>query len=65
MTEEYGENDINKDIQLLQNYLPQDTYFRHSDIDLFINITITQIFNFKTLLSEELNNFILENYGSD
>ena len=65
MTEEYGENDINKDIQLLQNYLPQDTYFRHSDIDLFINITITQIFNFKTLLSEELNNFILENYGSN
>ena len=65
MSGEFGENDLNKNIRLIVEYLPQETYFRHSDIDLFINITITQLFNFKTLLTEELNNFIQENYGSN
>ena len=48
----------------LDKFLPQERYYRHSDIDLFINITITQILNFKTLLTEELNLFIQENFLS-
>ena len=59
-----GEIDLNvKD--RLDKFLPQERYYRHSDIDLFINITITQILNFKTLLTEELNLFIQENYSSN
>ena len=55
MSGEFGENDLNKNIRLIVEYLPQETYFRHSDIDLFINITITQLFNFKTLLNRYSN----------
>ena len=48
-----------------KEYLPQKYYYRHSDIDLYVNLTITQILNFKTLLTDELNLFIQENYSSN
>ena len=60
-----GEIDLNIKDRLVDEFLPQETYYRHSDLDLFINITITQILNFKTLLTEELNLFVQENYGSN
>ena len=65
MSDSLGEIDLNIRTYLVDNFLPQETYFRHSDIDLFINITITQILNYKTLLTEELNSYIQENYGSN
>ena len=65
MSDSLGEIDLNIRTYLVDNFLPQETYFRHSDIDLFINITITQILNYKTLLTEELNLYIQENYGSN
>ena len=65
MSDRLGEIDLNIKSTLVEEFLPQETYFRHSDIDLFINITITQILNYKTLLTEELNNFIQENYSSN
>ena len=51
--------------RLINEYLPPKFYHRHSDIDLFINITITQILNYKTLLTDELNEFIIKNYGTN
>ena len=60
-----GDIDLNIKDRLVDEFLPQETYYRHSDLDLFINITITQILNFKTLLTEELNLFVQENYGSN
>ena len=51
--------------RLVDSFLPQESYYRHSDIDVFINITITQILNYKTLLTDELNIFVQENYSSN
>ena len=51
--------------RLINEYLPQKYYHRHSDIDIFVNITITQILNYKTLLSDELKNYIHENYSTN
>ena len=65
MSDRFGEIDLSVREDLVKKFLPQDKYYRHSDIDLFINITITQIFNFKTLLTEELNTFIQEKYDSN
>ena len=65
MSDSLGDIDLNVRSRLVDEFLPQETYFRHSDIDLFINITITQILNYKTLLTEELNLYIQENYGSN
>jgi len=42
-------------------YLPQKPYYRHSDIDIFVNIEITQLLNYNLLLSDEMNNFFREN----
>ena len=42
-------------------YLPQKSYYRHSDIDIFVNIEITQLLNYNLLLSDEMNNFFREN----
>ena len=36
-----GEIDLNIKDRLVDEFLPQETYYRHSDLDLFINITIT------------------------
>ena len=65
MSDSLGDIDLNVRSRLVDEFLPQETYFRHSDIDLFINITITQILNYKTLLTEELNLYIQKNYGSN
>ena len=48
-----------------REYLPQKYYYRHSDIDIFVNITITQLLNYDELLSEEIKKFIQENFGSN
>jgi hypothetical protein len=58
-------NDIDLKIKdrLINEFLPPKFYHRHSDIDLFINITITQLLNYKTLLTDELNEYIHKNYG--
>ena len=42
-------------------YLPQKSYYRHSDIDIFVNIEITQLLNYNLLLSDDMNNFFREN----
>ena len=59
--------DINPKIKdkFLKEYLPQKYYHRHSDIDVFVNITITQILNYDTLLSEESNKYIQENFSDN
>ena len=43
------------------DYLPQKYYYRHSDIDIFVNIVITQLLNYNLLLSDEMSNFFREN----
>ena len=63
--DESNDIDIRIKDRLINEYLPQIFYHRHSDIDLFINITITQILNYKSLLTEELNDYIQENYGNN
>ena len=44
------------------DYLPQKYYYRHSDIEVFVNIVITQLLNYNLLLSEEIKNFFQENF---
>ena len=63
--DESNDIDIRIKDRLINEYLPQIFYHRHSDIDLFINITITQILNYKSLLTEDLNDYIQENYGNN
>ena len=63
MSDSLGEIDLNIKPRLVNEFIPRDKYYRHSDIDLFISITITQILNFKSLLTEEFNKFIQDNYG--
>ena len=63
--DESNDNEIKIKDRLINEYLPQIFYHRHSDIDLFINITITQILNYKSLLTDELNDYIQENYGNN
>ena len=60
-----GDIDLRIKERLINEYLPAKYYHRHSDIDLFINITITQILNYKTLLTDELNEYIQKNYGKN
>ena len=59
--------DINPKIKekFIKEYLPQKFYHRHSDIDLFVNITITQILNYNTLLNEENNKYIQDNFNEN
>ena len=56
--------DINPKIKekFIREYLPQKFYHRHSDIDVFVNITITQLLNYNTLLNEECNKYIQQNF---
>jgi hypothetical protein len=49
------------DDKFLKKYLPQTIYHNHSDIDLWINISIIQILNYQNLLGEELIQFIQDN----
>ena len=37
----------------VKNYLPDNRYYRHSDIDLFLNITITNLLNYDYLLTDD------------
>ena len=58
------EDEINKLLidKFKKDYLPQKYYYRHSDIDIFVNIVITQLLNYNLLLSEETKNFFQENF---
>ena len=58
------EDTINKILieRFKKDYLPQKYYYRHSDIDIFVNIVITQLLNYNLLLSEEMKNFFQENF---
>jgi len=60
----YFQADINPKIKekFIREYLPQKFYHRHSDIDVFVNITITQLLNYNTLLNEECNKYIQSNF---
>ena len=51
--------------KFINDYLPQKYYYRHSDIDIFLNITITQLLNYNELLSEEIKKYIQENFGNN
>ena len=59
--------DINPRIKekFIKDYLPQKYYHRHSDIDIFVNITITQLLNYNTLLNEECNKYIQSNFNEN
>ena len=59
--------DINPKIKekFIKEYLPQKFYHRHSDIDIFINITITELLNYNTLLNEEYTRKIESNYNEN
>ena len=65
MSNGLGDLDLGTKDRFINEFLPEVTYYRHSDIDLYVNLTITQILNFKTLLTDELNLFIQENYSSN
>ena len=65
MSGTFGDIDLGKKERLVDEFLPQESYYRHSDIDVFINITITQLLNYKTLLPDDLKIFIQENYGTN
>ena len=59
--------DINPKIKekFIKEYLPQKFYHRHSDIDIFVNITVTQLLNYNTLLNEESNKYIQSNFNDN
>ena len=61
------ENKNNKKLveKFLKDYLPQKYFHRHSDIDLFVNITITELLNYNELLSESVKKYIQENFGKN
>ena len=60
------DENITRMVEKFKNdYLPQKYYSRHSDINLFVNITITQLLNYDELLSEEIKKFIQENFGKN
>ena len=60
-------NDINPKIKekFINEYLPQKYYHRHSDIDVFVNITITQLLNYNTLLNDECNKYMQTNFNDN
>ena len=64
MTSQTQARDINPKIKekFIREYLPQKYYHRHSDIDVFVNITITQLLNYNALLNEECNKYIQSNF---
>ena len=51
---EKNENKLEINDKFLKNYLPQKLYHNHSDLDLWINISIIQLLNYNKLLKEEL-----------
>lgn len=46
------------------NLLSDKKYHRHCDLDTFINIKLTGIYNLENLLSEDEKKLIFENFGS-
>ena len=67
MTSQNVTRDINPKIKekFIKEYLPQKYYHRHSDIDIFVNITITQILNYNTLLTAENSEYIQQNFNEN
>ena len=67
MASQNSGKDINPKIKdkFIKEYLPQKFYHRHSDIDIFVNITITQLLNYNTLLNEECNKYIQSNFNDN
>ena len=59
---DYNERLIEK---FKSDYLPQNFYYRHSDIDLFVNITLTQLLNYNLLPSEKIKNFLQKNTNNN
>ena len=49
----------------VKEYLPQKIYYRHSDIDIFVNITIIQLLNYEELLYNDIKKNIQNNFGSN
>ena len=58
---EKNENKLEINDKFLKNYLPQKLYHNHSDLDLWINISIIQLLNYNKLLKEELIQTIQDN----
>ena len=61
------EEDVNHKIidLIIKDYLPRKSYYRHSDIDIFVNITITELLNYNELLSDPIKQYIQDNFGSN
>ena len=61
------EEDMNHKIIdiFIKDYLPRKSYYRHSDIDIFVNITITELLNYNELLSEAIKYYIQDNFGNN
>jgi len=61
------EEDVNHKIidLFIKDYLPRKSYYRHSDIDIFVNITITELLNYNELLSDPIKQYIQDNFGSN
>ena len=51
--------------RFINGYLPQKYYHKHCDINLYISFTITQLLNHDTLLTEEIKQYIQENFGGN
>ena len=51
--------------KFVKGYLPQKYYHRHSDIDIFVNITICELLNYSQLLSDEIKKIIQKNFGKN
>ena len=58
---EMDENEMEINEKFLKKYLPQKKYHIHSDIDIWVNITIIQILNYNQLLKGDIIKLIKEN----
>ena len=61
MSEEYSSHTLLVE-KFKSDYLLQKFYYRHSDIDIYVNIIITELLNYNLLLSKESKNFLQENF---
>ena len=51
--------------RFIKDYLPSTYYSCHSDLDFFVNITISQLLNYDELLSKEVSKCIQKNFGKN
>ena len=58
---EINESEMEINEKFLKKYLPQKKYHIHSDIDIWVNITIIQLLNYNQLLKGDLIKLIQEN----